>query len=788
MRFIIRSLRACLVGAVGVALVLGISPSAHAASPSGATTTVAALGPVTPLSRVPSGVNGGLVCATDNLYSIEATGQLKRLSNGVVTNVGTPAANVQGMNGLGIGRNGTTVLAYERTTATNITMWYFDGSAWHSTGDQFSSTDVNAFVAGAVDLKSGAYFFGGFGGGRFTLFRYLPGTGEFARLGYIDTSASGGGNGDMAFDANGNLYIVASATSTSVYSVSAAAVAAASGGLLPSTQSFSFTTANFANINGAAFNTTGGLFLGNTTTVREYNATTGELIKNVTTGLTNSTDLASCNSPASLVVHKNVTGRAAASDQFTLSVLSGTTVSATATTSGSATGVQAAQVGPLAVIQNRTYTVREVMASGSASSLSSYATTLVCTDETGATIVTASSPQAAITVPDRSGAAVDCTFTNAPLVATVTLHKTVQDIMGQNPANGGGWTLGASTSFTAGSGSSSPSATTQVTPTSGSVSWQLGFAASSSRATVRVSEVQQSAWEFVSGSCTVTSLGGATRTVTIASATGTDVPAVAPGDAVDCTLVNKPSSGTLTLRKQVDNTFGGTSTVSDWTLTGTGPQTITGRTGDAAVTNAVVKVGAYDLSEAGGPAGYAASAWTCTGGAVTGSQVAVAANATVVCTITNASKPGAVTWTKTAEKTGGLLAGSRWSITGPGFGASGTEIVDCVASPCGGPDQDPAPGAFRLSNLAWGSYSVRETLAPPGYVANRSFSFSVTAANAGSTQDMGAQVNAQQAGATLPLTGGVGRDSFLMVGGALLTAALLAALVLLLRRRSASSS
>ena len=67
--------------------------------------------------------------------------------------------------------------------------------------------------------------------------------------------------------------------------------------------------------------------------------------------------------------------------------------------------------------------------------------------------------------------------------------------------------------------------------------------------------------------------------------------------------------------KVVDNgTTGGTAVATDWTLAATGPTTIIGPTGTPAVTAAPVQVGSYTLAEAGGPAGYQPSAWTCVGG------------------------------------------------------------------------------------------------------------------------------------------------------------------------------
>ena len=81
-----------------------------------------------------------------------------------------------------------------------------------------------------------------------------------------------------------------------------------------------------------------------------------------------------------------------------------------------------------------------------------------------------------------------------------------------------------------------------------------------------------------------------------------------------CTINNNDQAAHLTLVKTVTNDNGGTAVPTAWTLAAAGPTPITGATGSAAVTNAQVNAGTYTLSESGGPAGYAAGAWSCTAG------------------------------------------------------------------------------------------------------------------------------------------------------------------------------
>ncbi|MFM2105748.1 MAG: hypothetical protein RL338_780, partial [Chloroflexota bacterium] len=123
--------------------------------------------------------------------------------------------------------------------------------------------------------------------------------------------------------------------------------------------------------------------------------------------------------------------------------------------------------------------------------------------------------------------------------------------------------------------------------------------------------------------------------------------------------------GRLTLTKLVDNTGGGTAEATAWTLSATGPTTISGVSGSVAVTAAEVSAGSYQLAESGGPAGYVAGSWSCTGGALDGSTVEVTAGATVDCEITNTHTP-----TLTASRTG----------SGAGTIASDPAGIDCGAS------------------------------------------------------------------------------------------------------------
>ncbi|MFJ6541672.1 hypothetical protein ACIQMP_13595 [Streptomyces sp. NPDC091385] len=95
----------------------------------------------------------------------------------------------------------------------------------------------------------------------------------------------------------------------------------------------------------------------------------------------------------------------------------------------------------------------------------------------------------------------------------------------------------------------------------------------------------------------------------------------------------------LTLEKKVVNSHGGSAVPTDWTLTATGPDRLTGPGG----AGGAVTPGAYRLTESGGPEGYTSSPWSCTGAdgplTVTGDTVTLPAGARVTCTVTNTDVP-----------------------------------------------------------------------------------------------------------------------------------------------------
>jgi hypothetical protein len=175
------------------------------------------------------------------------------------------------------------------------------------------------------------------------------------------------------------------------------------------------------------------------------------------------------------------------------------------------------------------------------------------------------------------------------------------------------------------------------------------------------------------------------------------------GEQVTCTFVNNDNAPSLTLNKIVVNNNGGTSMESAWSLTATGPTTITGlgAAGDADVmSDASFDQGTYTLSESTGPSGYIASAWSCVGGTQNGSSVTLGLGESATCTITNDDQPGHLIVRKVTDPASDTT--TQFSMT-----ISGTYPVQ-------NPVQNVVGGGSIDHTVDAGTYSVTETV-PAGW-------------------------------------------------------------------------
>ncbi len=129
------------------------------------------------------------------------------------------------------------------------------------------------------------------------------------------------------------------------------------------------------------------------------------------------------------------------------------------------------------------------------------------------------------------------------------------------------------------------------------------------------------------------------------------------GQKVTCAITNDDIAPSLELVKEVDNKYGGSAQITDWTLTATGPTTISGDSGVKSKDN--FKAGTYTLSETAkeGISGYEAGDWDCTNDIIVNdnNQITLEVGQTTVCTIKNTEIQPTLTLVKTVENNHGGL-------------------------------------------------------------------------------------------------------------------------------------
>lgn len=145
--------------------------------------------------------------------------------------------------------------------------------------------------------------------------------------------------------------------------------------------------------------------------------------------------------------------------------------------------------------------------------------------------------------------------------------------------------------------------------------------------------------------------------------------------------------------------------------------------------------------------------------------VTIAKDKTSTVTVTNAltENLGSLTWKKVDGND--LLGGSEWELTGPG--GTVQKIHDCISesSVCAGPDKDPEAGKFKLEGVKWGKYTLVETLAPAGYIVDTTVRTVSIGDEAKTLQgNFGEIQNTKVVAPTIPLTGGISRDAYIIVG------------------------
>jgi hypothetical protein len=730
----------------------------------------------------------------------------------------------------------------------------------HNDTDYNTKMDDNSLVAGAVDLTTGNYFFGGFdmysweGTVHFDVFMYSPSTGKYSQVGHFDTglkphtsSQVAYFNGDMAFDSNGNLYVLRSAGgkgTTNLYSITAQEVRDAA--THPNSlneleaQELAQGKIDVSGINGAAFGGDGSLYLSNETNLYRYDANTWKLLGQYRDVVDDGTDLASCNSPSTISLEKNLPdGRIAESDQFTISLIQSNGTAYSATTQGSDTGQQDAVVGPVPAMQGTTFTIGETMAKGSVSRLDDYTTTWRCDDGSG-TVATGDLSAGHTTVSiQKAGSALTCHLTNAITgTGSLTWSKHEESAAGPDTTNllGGskwsfvGGTVGeAEATFTVSDCESAPcpmsssaSELADMDPAPGQfridnlpfgtyilneIEAPKGYqiAASPTRVIVSGSVAGGTAIDVGAFEDSMVPPARVSVSKTVHDIFGHDVSGTSANWTMNVQLAVPTAGIEITPNATRDTHYPGrtgqgpTATTLPWTVSFPGNSTATALKVSEILTGA--RADAYDVTsmtcarqdgtdiDVSKPT--VTQSTTADGSTVTMVSVTtaptVASGDAITCSVVNQQRPGTVEWEKRMDNAAGtLLGGSSWTFT---HLASGTEFTvedNEGQAQYTGRDSDPTPGAFHVKNLAWGQYSVTEKAAPLGYATlEETETFTISATNLHDKRVFPV-LNHQSEVPALPLTGGMASKDGLTIlglGVMVVSAAILGGYVVMRYRR-----
>lgn len=785
-----------------------------------------------------------LYCDGTYYYALRANGSVAQVNGSGAGNVSQILGAVSGTtdaNALGINNDGTVAFALDRDTGSaNVTavIRYTASAGGALQGTRTALTTAQGalqnrsgaalagtIIAGAVNPLTGTYIVGKTDAGSVRLWQYAPdapGTSDFLYLGQVNTGTTAGENGDIAFDAAGNLHIVQTPTDSSsvgLFTVTQQTLSQAGGGTLAASatirRGLSGTDANNAltGVNGMAFSPRGTVYLGNGTLAYQFDPTTWVRVPgsprasiNSVTPASGSTDLAGCATPATISIEKNVVGaRISGTDQFRLALSTGspTVESAVATTSGTAAGLQSARVGPVPVQIDTTVTIAETMATGSPTPITSYTSVYECWAE-GVRIANGTDRSVAVRIPNRLSVGVACTFFNTPQpFATVRVTKIIEDETGGNRTPAPGWTVGTTVQANTGSTVTAlPSRNPeQQTGADGSASWRLLFGAANNRGRITVTEAEQQGFRYQSLACTVNGANAPVSVTTVAGVVRASVNTdIAPGNTVDCIFTNRPSA-TLTLVSAV--TFG-SAQPTEWTLVAEAPAGAlpgpSGVSGAPSASGRVTPSVAYRLGVAGGNAAYVqAGPWQCVDGAgqpVTvsaASEVTPAPGAALICTVSFAT--ASMTLLKEVENPRPGFEVADWRLTAAPAALAGAAL----------PTQTRVGAAYSASGNPANTFEVRpghgytlseSTTDPNSRIAYRQLRIErlvgstwVTVDSASITAPVPGQravyrfVNAPVQPPALPLTGGTSADAFLLAGGALLILALVGGVLHAWRRK-----
>jgi uncharacterized repeat protein (TIGR01451 family) len=417
-------------------------------------------------ANVASAAGAPLSCDGSTIYSVQrgtgssptANGSLWALQTSTVGSASVTSTLVTTIpdggftNGLGITRGGAAAYVVDQSTsAVNAAIIHgYDASTqtW-TTYTGGGSLASSSFVAGAVDPTTGFYYYVSYAAGSggnpatgtvfgFNTATNTPVSGIIATFSLPTGLSTAGQNGDIAFDSAGNMYVLASdGTNVAIGVVRGPIPTTGSVTGVPLTDTVLSTFTSSSIYNGIAFDNAGHLYTnstsGSTSMITKLDPVTGAVISGPTPLSSNAqtlphVDLGACSVNPGLSLQKNIVHRYAPGDQFGLNI-TGAGGSNSATTTGNATGIQAAVVGPVIAQSGSTYTLTETAAGGG--SLADYTSAYACRDVANGDTQVAAGTGTTFTLKFPATTALSpnivCTFTNTPVTTSILLMKTVAE-------------------------------------------------------------------------------------------------------------------------------------------------------------------------------------------------------------------------------------------------------------------------------------------------------------------------------------------------------------------------
>ncbi|MFF3026383.1 hypothetical protein [Microbacterium sp. NPDC057944] len=374
-------------------------------------------------------------CTSDVVYGLNASGEvlgINRLTGASTQQAYFPAGASIVLNGLGLSADGRYAYAVAQTGTKNVYRYDTTTGLAAVLGSIPQASATNLFM-GAVNPVDGMYYVGGNSGSQYVFYAFDPVTGtSLGERFRIPSPITGFVYSDLTFDSLGRASVVSSSgTGTATANQLLVIETVPTNGTVATTRLLANLSPATAAFQGAAFGSDGYLYTQHTTATNRVltriDPNSGAVVSSANILNPNGTantlvnDLASCSLGNTLTLQKNIDGRYAPGDQFTVTITgNGTALGNTGTTSGASTGLQtapASSAGPVVGVPARTYTITETPSGGAVAA--NYRTRWECVDTRngGALVASGTGTTGTVTMPAGSaaGSHVTCVFTNVAL-------------------------------------------------------------------------------------------------------------------------------------------------------------------------------------------------------------------------------------------------------------------------------------------------------------------------------------------------------------------------------------